>query len=160
MTQDLAATNMWLAVIALVSLAEFLIIVAAVIAGFRLYRRASALIDRAESTYVAPLADKLNAVVDEAQEVVRRVQRLEARGSAVLARVEGTVGRATRLARARHVARGLGGGWSVAQWQFRADFERSMTCRSCIGTDRTVAVALGRSWSGCCAERRSGRPWG
>jgi hypothetical protein len=98
MTQDLAATNMWLAVIALVSLAEFLIIVAAVIVGFRLYRRASALIDRAESTYVAPLADKLNAVVDEAQEVVRRVQRLEARGSAVLARVEGTASRVSSVA--------------------------------------------------------------
>lgn len=98
MTQDLAATNMWLAVIALVSLAEFLIIVAAAVAGFRLYRRANALIDRAESTYVAPLADRLNTVLGEAQDVVRRVQRLEERGRAMLARVEGTASRVSSVA--------------------------------------------------------------
>jgi flagellar motor component MotA len=98
MTQELAATNVWMAIIALVSLAEFLIIVAGAIVAFRVYRRATAFIDRAESEYVAPLAAKVNVVVGEGQEAVRRLQRLEERASAMVTRVEETASRVTSVA--------------------------------------------------------------
>jgi hypothetical protein len=98
MTEGLASTNVWLAVIALVSLAEFLIIIAAGIVGFRLYRRATALIDRTESEYVAPLAGKVTAVVVDAQETVRRVQQLEERAASMLTHVEDTASRVASVA--------------------------------------------------------------
>ena len=58
MSQELATTNVWVAIIALVSLAEFLIILTAAVVGYRLYRRATTFLDRAEADYVAPLAAK------------------------------------------------------------------------------------------------------
>jgi hypothetical protein len=127
MTEGLASTNIWLAIIALVSVAEFLVIIAAGIAGLRLYRRATALIDRAESEYIAPLAGKVNDVVLDAQDTVRRVQHLEERAAAMLARVEGT---ASRVA-------------SVAQYAWPV-----------LGTWRAVSAAMGSLRSGQHARGR------
>ena len=98
MNQELTATNVWLAILALVSLAEFLMIVAAGVVGFRLYRRATALLNRAESTYVAPIAAKAEAVVADAQHVVQRAQHLEERIQKMVVRVEDMAGRVGSVA--------------------------------------------------------------
>src|SRR5690348_15114210 len=98
MNQELSTINVWLAILALVSLAEFLMIVAAGIVGFRLYRKTTALLDRAETTYVAPLAARAHAVVAEAQGVIRRAQHLEERVRGMVMRVEDVGGRVTAVA--------------------------------------------------------------
>ena len=98
MNADLTAMNVWLAIMAIASLVEIVIFAAIGIIGYRLYRRASALIDRAESVYVAPLSAKVNVVVDEAQAVVRRAQQVEARVSGIVAGVEETASRVGSVA--------------------------------------------------------------
>jgi hypothetical protein len=98
MNGELAGINVWLGILALVSLAEFLMIVVAGVVGFRLYRRVSALVDRAESAYLAPLTQKANLIVDEAQQLVARAQRLEARARTMLGRAEEMAGRVGSVA--------------------------------------------------------------
>jgi hypothetical protein len=95
---DLSGIDVWLGILALVSLAEFLMIVVAGVLGFRLYRRMTALVDRAESAYIAPLSAKANVVVAEAQQVVARAQRLEERARGMLSRVEEMAGRVGSVA--------------------------------------------------------------
>jgi hypothetical protein len=98
MNQELTGINVWLAILALVSLAEFLVMATVGVMGFRLYRRATAVIDRAESTYVAPLAAKAQMVVAQAQEVVHRVQHLEERARGMVMNVEDMAGRVGSVA--------------------------------------------------------------
>jgi len=105
MSQELSGINVWLAILALVSLAEFLMIVVAGVIGFRLYRRATAFIDRAESAYVAPLAAtaqnvlaQAQTVVQRAQEIVHRVQHLEERARGMVGQVGDVAGRVGSVA--------------------------------------------------------------
>lgn len=90
---DLSTTNIWLGVLAVVSALECLIIVGVGVMGVMLYRRAKALIDRAESAYIAPLAARVNAVADEAREVVRKVQHVEEKVRGMVDNVENVAGR-------------------------------------------------------------------
>jgi hypothetical protein len=98
MNQELTGINVWLAILALVSLAEFLVMATVGVMGFRLYRRATAVIDRAESTYIAPLAAKAQMVVAQAQEVVHRAQHLEERARGMVMNVEDVAGRVGSVA--------------------------------------------------------------
>jgi len=116
MTGNLTTTNVWLAIIALVSLIEFLAVVTIAFLAFRLYKRTTALIDRVEETYVVPLNAKANAVIGEAQAIVARVRGLEERVRGIVGRTEETVGRVASVA--QHA-------WPV------------------VGTWRAVAAALG-----------------
>jgi uncharacterized protein YoxC len=90
MSEQLGMTNVWLAIVAIVSMVEMLTVAALAIAGFKLYKRATALVDRVEATYVVPIAAKANVVVAEAKEVVRKVQHLEQRVGAMVQKVEDT----------------------------------------------------------------------
>jgi uncharacterized protein YoxC len=90
MSEQLANTNIWLAIVAIVSLVELLTMVAVGIMGFRIYKRATAVIDRVESAYVAPIAAKAEVVVAEAKDVLRKVQHLEQRVGAMVQKVEDT----------------------------------------------------------------------
>jgi len=98
MNGELAYTNMWLGILAGVSLAEFLMIFTMGIVGFTLYRRVRALVDRTEAAYVAPIAAKVHTVTDEAQALLHRAQRLEERAAAMIARVEDTASKVTSVA--------------------------------------------------------------
>jgi uncharacterized protein YoxC len=90
MSDSLGMTNVWLAIVAIVSLVEMLTLGALAIAGFKLYKRAAAVVDRVEATYVVPIAEKANGVVADAREVVRKVQHLEQRVGAMVQKVEDT----------------------------------------------------------------------
>jgi hypothetical protein len=120
MTEGLATTNVWLAVIALVSFAEFLLIVAMGVAAIRLYRRTNALITRAETEYVAPLAGKVTAVVGEAQDTMRRMQQLEGRAETMLAHVEETASRVVSVAQYAWPVVGTWRAVSAAMSSFRS----------------------------------------
>ena len=90
---ELSTTNMWLGVLAVVSALEFLMIVSIGVMAFVLYRRVTALVDRAESAYIAPMAAKVHTVTEEAREVVRRVQHVEERVRGMVDHVETVAGR-------------------------------------------------------------------
>ena len=90
MSDSLGMTNVWLAIVAIVSLVEMLTVAALAIAGFKLYKRAVAVVDRVEATYVVPIAAKASVVVADAKEVVRKVQHLEQRVGAMVQKVEDT----------------------------------------------------------------------
>jgi uncharacterized protein YoxC len=89
---DLTATNTWLGILTTISIVQFLAMTALAVMAFRLYRRTRALVDRAEAEYIAPLSAKVQAVAEEARDVVRKVERLEDRVRGMVDRVEGVAG--------------------------------------------------------------------
>ena len=89
---DLTATNTWLGILATVSVVQFLAMAGMAVMGFKLYRRTMALVDRTEAVYIAPLTAKVNAVSDQAREVIQKAHRLEERVRGMVDRVEGVAG--------------------------------------------------------------------
>jgi hypothetical protein len=79
---NLDTTNALLAVMAAVSVLQALVLLAAAILGYRLYRQAMQTVREVEQRQIAPLAE--------------RVQLLIARADAVLADVKDVTGRVTR----------------------------------------------------------------
>lgn len=86
MTPDLATTNLWLAVLAIASAGQFLIIVSAAVVMFRVYRRASSSIDALEHEQIRPLLVRVNALIDDVQDITARARTMD---EAVRARLEG-----------------------------------------------------------------------
>ena len=99
MSDKLDATNMWLAILALVSVAEFLMIVTVAFVCFRLCRRATEAMNRIEAEYIAPITAKVNVVFTNVNDLTERVQRADDKVHAVIARMEDTAGRVATFAR-------------------------------------------------------------
>jgi hypothetical protein len=76
---DLETTNMLLGVMAAVSVLEALVILGLAIGGFMVYRRVMRLITELEERRIAPLTEKVNAILDDVQAVTGRVQAQAAR---------------------------------------------------------------------------------
>ncbi len=72
--EQLATTNLFLGIIAAVSLLEALLVIGAGIALFVIYRRTSALLNVAESRYLAPAALRVNGILDDAKSVTARIR--------------------------------------------------------------------------------------
>jgi hypothetical protein len=64
---SLETTNVWLAILAIVSLIEFLMIVAAGVVGYKMYRRVTAIIENIERAHIAPVRARVDAILDEVQ---------------------------------------------------------------------------------------------
>jgi hypothetical protein len=65
--ESLETTNIWLAILAIVSLIEFLMIVAAGFFGYKMYRQVMATVENAERVHIAPLRARVDAILDEVQ---------------------------------------------------------------------------------------------
>lgn len=70
---SLQTTNIYLGIMALVSLLEGLIIIAMGIGGFMAYRRVMALVNDLEARHVAPLMMRVNAIMDDVKGITSRV---------------------------------------------------------------------------------------
>lgn len=81
---DLTMTNIWLAILAIVSLVEFLMILTAAFLGYRLYRQAMSTIETVERVHIAPLRARIDAVLDEVQNITGRVKQAQDSMSHVL----------------------------------------------------------------------------
>jgi|ERR1041384_2809959 len=81
---DLTMTNIWLAILAIVSLVEFLMILTAAFLGYRLYRQAMSTIETVERVHIAPLRARIDAVLDEVQNITSRVKQAQDSMSHVL----------------------------------------------------------------------------
>ena len=74
---NLATTNIWLAILAIVSLLEFLMICAAGFLAYKAYRQVMTIVENVERTHVAPLRARADAMLDEVQMVVDRVKHAQ-----------------------------------------------------------------------------------
>lgn len=73
MEASLDTTNLWLGVIAAVSVLEALVIVGVALMGYRMYREAMTAICRIEERQIAPLVERVNAILADVQGVTSRV---------------------------------------------------------------------------------------
>lgn len=76
--ESLATTNIWLAILAIVSLLEFLMICAAGFLGYKAYRQVMTIVENVERTHVAPLRARADAMLDEVQMMIDKVQHAQA----------------------------------------------------------------------------------
>jgi hypothetical protein len=88
--ESLTTTNVWLAILAVVSLLQFLMICAAGFFGFRLYRQVMATIDKVERVHVAPLRAHADVLLDEVQRIVGKVKHAQESVGDTLSHVAGT----------------------------------------------------------------------
>jgi Na+/phosphate symporter len=113
---NLETTNWLLAVIALASFVQMLAIIAAGIAGYRLYRQTTIAMNELESQHIAPLRQKVDAIMDDVQAVTARVSQQTERAdhaiSTTIDRVDETAERVKhsvrdKVSRATGMVRGV-----------------------------------------------------
>jgi hypothetical protein len=115
-TADLATTNMWLAIMAIVSVLEALVVIGIGVGGFIAYRRVMALANELETRQIAPVREKVDAILMDVKAVTSRVsqqtERVNHAISDTMERVDETAGRVTgtlrdQINRAVGMARGV-----------------------------------------------------
>jgi hypothetical protein len=108
---NLETTNWLLAVIALASFVQMLAIIAAGIAGYRVYRQTTIAINELESEHIVPLRRKVDAIMDDVQAVTARVSQQTERAdhaiSTTIDRVDETAERVKHSVRDK-VSRAVG----------------------------------------------------
>lgn len=116
MTTDLDAITRWVALLAIASAVQTLLLTGAVVAGVVAWRRSMRALTQLERTHLAPIGAHVAAVVDDLQDITARVRHVDA---AVRGRIEdwGGIARVARdavvvrtwplLGAARAVAAGL-----------------------------------------------------
>src|ERR671912_1555245 len=73
MPSDLDTTNMWLAIMAIVSLLEALLLIGIGIGAFLAYRRVMQLVTDLEARQIAPVREKVDAILGDVKAVTARV---------------------------------------------------------------------------------------
>lgn len=78
MTTDLDTITAWIAVLAVASAVQTLLLVGGAIAAFIAWRRVATAIDDLERKHLTPLSARVLAAVDDVQEMTARVRQVEA----------------------------------------------------------------------------------
>jgi hypothetical protein len=76
--ESLATTNMWLAILAVVSLLEFLMICAAGLFAYKAYRQVMTVVEQVERTHIAPIRARVDTMLDEVQMMIDKVRHAQA----------------------------------------------------------------------------------
>jgi hypothetical protein len=96
-TGDLGTTNMWLAIMAIVSVLEALVLIGMALGGFLAYRRVMQLVNDLETRQIAPVREKVDASLVDVKAVTARVsqqtERVNHAISGTIERVDETAGR-------------------------------------------------------------------
>lgn len=87
--ESLETTNIWLGILAIVSLLEFLMIVAVGILGFKLYREAVSTIQAIERVHIAPLRTRVDLLLDQVEIMTDTVKHAQESVSDTLRHVTG-----------------------------------------------------------------------
>jgi hypothetical protein len=115
-TGDLGTTNMWLAIMAIVSVLEALVLIGMALGGFLAYRRVMQLVNDLETRQIAPVREKVDAILVDVKAVTARVsqqtERVNHAISGTMDRVDETAGRVTgsvreKINQAVGMARGI-----------------------------------------------------
>src|SRR5688572_25836194 len=92
---DLGQTNVWLAIMAAVSVLEALLLIGIGIGGFMIYRRVMQLVNDLEARQIAPLREKVDAILGDVKSVTAQVSEQTER---VDHAISGTMGRVDETA--------------------------------------------------------------
>ena len=95
MTGDLGTTNMWLAIMAIVSILEALLLIGMGVGGFLVYRRVMQLASDLETRQIAPVREKVDAILGDVKTVTARVSHQTERVNHAIA---GTIDRVDETA--------------------------------------------------------------
>jgi hypothetical protein len=115
-TGDLGTTNMWLMIMAIVSVLEALLLIGMGLGGFLMYRRVMQLVNDLETRQIAPLREKVEAILGDVKTVTARVshqtERVNHAISGTMERVDETADRVKgsvrdRINQAVGMARGI-----------------------------------------------------
>lgn len=87
---DLTTTNVWLAILAIVSLIEFLMLCVAGVLGYRMYQRAMQTLENVERVHIAPLRARVEGILDEVETMTHKVRNAQDSVSVALRQVAGT----------------------------------------------------------------------
>lgn len=87
---DLTWTNTWLAILAVISLIQFLAICVAGFMGYRMYQKAMTTLETVERVHIAPLRARVDNVLDQVQAVTDKVKHAQESVSDALRHVTGT----------------------------------------------------------------------
>jgi hypothetical protein len=105
MESQLGTTNLFLGIMAVVSVLEALVLIGAGIAGFIAYRRVMTLVDTLEARHVAPAMGRVNAILDDVKVVSAKVkeetERVDHAIHTTIDRVDDTVDRVRWNVRAK-----------------------------------------------------------
>jgi hypothetical protein len=74
---DPAMTNVWLAILAVVSLVEFFMIIVAGLFAYRLYKQAMTVIETLERVHIAPLRARVDALLDDVETITGKVEHAQ-----------------------------------------------------------------------------------
>jgi hypothetical protein len=94
-TGDLNTTNVWLAIMAIVSLLEALVLIGIGVAAFLIYRRVMALTGELEARQIAPVREKVEGILVDVKAVTSRVNQQSER---VNHAISGTIDRVDETA--------------------------------------------------------------
>jgi hypothetical protein len=96
-TGDLGTTNVWLAIMAIVSLLEALVLIGVGAAAFAIYRRVMTLVNELEARQIAPVREKVEGILGDVRAVTSRVsqqtERVDHAISGTMERVDETADR-------------------------------------------------------------------
>jgi hypothetical protein len=115
-TGDLGTTNMWLAIMAIVSVLEALVLIGIGVGGFLVYRRVMQLATDLETRQIAPIREKVDDILGDVKTVTARVsqqtERVNHAISGTMERVDETADRVKgsvrdRVNQAVGMARGI-----------------------------------------------------
>ncbi len=102
-TGDLGTTNMWLMIMAIVSVLEALLLIGMGVAGFLVYRRVMQLVNDLEVRQIEPLREKVENILVDVKAVTAQVsqqtERVNHAISGTMDRVDETAGRVTGTVR-------------------------------------------------------------
>ena len=105
METQLGTTNLFLGIMAVVSVLEALLLIGIGVAGFMAYRRVMTLVNSLEEQHVAPTMVRVNAILDDVKVVSAKVkeetQRVDHAIHTTIDRVDDTVDRMRMNVRAK-----------------------------------------------------------
>ena len=112
MANELGTTNLLLGIMAAVSVLEALVVIGMGVAGFRVYRKVTALVDSGmvlaqgiEARQVAPAMMRVNAILDDVRGVTAKVKeetdRVDQAIHSTIDRIDGTAERVRSTVRAK-----------------------------------------------------------
>ena len=94
-TGDLGTTNVWLGIMAVVSLLQALVLIGIAGGAFLVYRRVMTLLSDLEARQIAPVREKVEGILGDVRSVTSRVNEQTAR---VNHAISGTMGRVDETA--------------------------------------------------------------
>ena len=74
---DLTMTNVWLGILAVISLVEFLMIAAAGLFAYKAYKQVMTAVETVERVHIAPLRARVDGILDEVEVITGKVRHAQ-----------------------------------------------------------------------------------